>query len=72
MNGTKQFAENVRFFRESVEERSVLVRSNSENSCGLIRSENVGLSNENIGGNPMPRKPKDSFARFVREGLVRS
>lgn len=49
----------------SVEERSVLVRSNSESSYGLNRSENVGLSNENIGGNPMPRKPKDSLARFV-------
>ena len=57
---------------ESVEERSVLVGSNNESNCGLIRSENVGLSNENIGENPVPRKPKDSFARFVREGLVRS
>jgi hypothetical protein len=48
-----------------------LVRSTNENECGLYRSENVGLSNENIGGNPMPRKPKVSFARFVRRGLVR-
>ena len=56
----------------SVEERSVVVGSNNVNSCGQSRSENVGLSNENIGGNPMPRKPKDSFARFVHEGLVRT
>ncbi len=49
----------------SVEERSVFVRSNSVSSYGLSRSENVGLSNENIGGNPMPRKPKGSLARFV-------
>ena len=49
----------------TVEERSVIVRSNSENSYGLGRSENVSLSNENIGGNPMPRKPKVSLARFV-------
>jgi len=39
---------------------------------GLKRSENVGLSNENIGENPMPRKPKGSIARFVLGGLVGS
>ncbi|EXB80853.1 hypothetical protein L484_020111 [Morus notabilis] len=31
-------------------------------------SENVGLSNANIGENPMPRKPKGSSARFVHGG----
>ncbi|PUZ49135.1 hypothetical protein GQ55_7G301600 [Panicum hallii var. hallii] len=31
-------------------------------------SENVGLSNENIGENPMPRKPKISSTRFVHGG----
>lgn len=71
MNGAKQIAESVRGYN-SVEERSVFGRSNSVSSCGLSRSENVGLSNENIGGNPMPRKSKVSFARFVHEGLVRS
>ena len=67
MNGTKQIAEAVGCFT-SVEERSVVVRSINENGCGQIRSENVGLSSENIGENPMPRKPKGSFGRFVREG----
>jgi len=39
---------------------------------GRWRSENVGLSNENIGENPMPRKPKGSIARLVLDGLVGS
>jgi len=39
---------------------------------GQNRSENVGLSNENIGENPMPRKSKDSSTRFVHGGLVRT
>ncbi|KAM2604427.1 hypothetical protein TB2_033343 [Malus domestica] len=34
---------------------------------GRSGSENVGLSNANIGENPMPRKPKGSSAR-VRRG----
>jgi hypothetical protein len=62
MNGTKHFAEDV---GEISRRAFCLVRSNSESSYGLGRSENVGLSNENIGGNPMPRKPKGSLARFV-------
>ena len=71
MNGTKQFAEAVGYIMLSVEERFVLVRSKSVSVCGLFKSENVGLSNENVGGNPIPRKPKVSFARFVHKGLVR-
>ena len=43
-----------------------------ERSVSLYGSENVGLSNENIGENPMPRKPKVSDARFVHVGLVRT
>ncbi|CAN7030322.1 unnamed protein product [Brassica oleracea var. botrytis] len=35
------------------------------------RRENVGLSNANIGENPMPRKPKGSSARFVHGGVRR-
>ena len=77
MIGTKQFAETVGFFKyiyeyESVGERSVLGWSKIERFCGQSRSENVGLSNENIGENPMPRKSKDSSSRFVHGGLVRS
>ncbi|KAG8490636.1 hypothetical protein CXB51_013865 [Gossypium anomalum] len=35
------------------------------------RSENEDLSNANIGGNPMPRKPNGSSARFVHGGTMR-
>ena len=52
----------------SVGERSVVDRSNSESGYGRSRSENVGLSNENIGENPIPRKPKVSSGRLVRGG----
>ena len=37
---------------------------------GRSTSENVGMSSENIGENPMPRKPKVSPGRLVRRGLV--
>jgi len=56
----------------SVEERSSRVEANVWTNCGLRRSENVGLSNENTGENPVPRKPKGSIARFVHDGLVGS
>ena len=39
-------------------------------TCGRSRSENVGISSENIGENPMARKSKVSWGRFVRPGLV--
>ncbi len=39
-------------------------------TCGRGRSENVGISSENIGENPMRRKSKVSWGRFVRPGLV--
>ena len=67
MNGTKQSAEAVGFLK-SVGERSTIVRSINESGCGRSRSENVGLSSENIGENPMPRKPKVSSGRLVRGG----
>ena len=56
----------------SVGERSALGGSTCVSMCGRSGSENVGLSNENIGENPMPRKPKVSFTRFVHGGLVRT
>ena len=70
MNGTKQFAETVRYIINniSVGERSVVGRSISVSGYGRSRSENVGLSNENIGENPIPRKPKVSSGRLVRGG----
>jgi hypothetical protein len=42
----------------------------TERTCGRNGSENVGLSSENIGENPMRRKPKVSHGRLVRVGLV--
>ena len=59
----------MRYFKNiSVGERSVIDRSISESGYGQSRSENVGLSNENIGENPIPRKPKVSSGRLVRGG----
>ncbi|CAN4125273.1 unnamed protein product [Withania somnifera] len=49
-------------------ERSALERSLRASGGGRSGSENVGLSNANIGENPMPRKPKGSSARFVHGG----
>ena len=44
----------------------------SESTYGRITSENVGLSSENNGKNPLHRKTKGSHGRFVRVGLVGS
>ncbi|KAL8481674.1 hypothetical protein ACS0TY_027979 [Phlomoides rotata] len=49
-------------------ERSALEGSFRASGGGRSGSENVGLSNANIGENPMPRKPKGSSARFVHGG----
>ncbi|KAK5786041.1 hypothetical protein PVK06_040667 [Gossypium arboreum] len=48
-------------------ERSALGGSTRVSGSRRSGSENVGLSNANIGENPMPRKPKGSSAR-VRRG----
>lgn len=61
----------MRYIIISVEERFIVGRSISESEYGRFESENVGLSSENIGENPMPRNPKDSSGRFVHRGLVR-
>ena len=42
----------------------------TEKTYGRNTSENVGISSENIGENPMHRKSKVSHGRFVRVGLV--
>ncbi|KAK4740564.1 hypothetical protein SAY87_032243 [Trapa incisa] len=61
----------VRVQRQPGGERSALEESTRESSGGRSGSENVGLSNANIGENPMPRKPKGSSARFVHGGVRR-
>ena len=68
MNGAKRSAEAVGCKNASVGERSVLDGSIGASHAGRSGSENVGLSNANIGENPMPRKPKGSSARFVHGG----
>jgi hypothetical protein len=55
MNGTKRFAEDVGCKNTSVGERSASEESIDASRCGRSRNENVGLSNTNIGENPMPR-----------------
>ncbi|XLR40597.1 hypothetical protein S83_006927 [Arachis hypogaea] len=52
-------------------ERSALEERTRASSGGRSGSENVGLSNANVGENPMPRKPKGSSARFVHGGVRR-
>jgi hypothetical protein len=37
-------------------------------TCGALRSENAGASNEKIGENPIRRKPKVSRGRVVLPG----
>ncbi|KAL4304752.1 hypothetical protein AHAS_Ahas16G0009700 [Arachis hypogaea] len=48
-------------------EHSALEERTRASSGGRNRSENVGLSNANVGENPMPRKPKGSSARFPKD-----
>ncbi|KAK7321890.1 hypothetical protein VNO80_35353 [Phaseolus coccineus] len=71
MNGAKRSAEAVGCQIESVGERSALEGRTRASSAGRSGSENVGLSNANVGENPMPRKPKGSSARFVHGGVRR-
>jgi hypothetical protein len=68
MNGAKRSAEAVGCQNALVGERSALEGSKRKSRGRRSGSENVGLSNENIGENPMPRKPKVSSARFVHGG----
>ena len=58
MNGAKRSAEAVGCKNASVGERSALGGSTRVSGSRRSGSENVGLSNANIGENPMPRKPK--------------
>ncbi|KAL0436234.1 UNVERIFIED_CONTAM: hypothetical protein Sradi_0331300 [Sesamum radiatum] len=68
MNGAKQSVEAVGCKNISVGERSALEGSPCASSSGRSGSENVGLSNANIGENSMPRKSKGSSVRFVHGG----
>ena len=67
MNGAKCCTEAADFYGRGAFHT---VRSVSVSGRGLYGSENVGLSSENMGENPMPRNPKGSSGRLVRGGLV--
>lgn len=53
-----------------VGERSAIGRSFDVSQDGRSGSENVGISNENSGGNPERRKSKVSWGRVVLPGLA--
>ena len=64
MNGTKQSAEAANCnFVAMVGERSCQRRRRTVRSVGAAASENAGMSNDNAGENPAPRKPKVSWGR---------
>ena len=54
-----------------VEERTDVGRRLSVSAAGRVSSENGGMSNENIGENPMRRKPKDSQRQVRPRGVSR-
>ncbi|RDX96369.1 hypothetical protein CR513_20974, partial [Mucuna pruriens] len=45
-------------------------REGLASSSGQSGSENIDLSNANVGENLMSRKPKDSSAKFVNGSLI--
>ena len=47
-------------------------RSKIERTCGVLSSENAGVSSDKTGENPVRRKPKVSRGRVVLPGLVGS
>ena len=53
-----------------VGERSCRRRSGTVRSRGAAASENAGMSNDKAGENPARRKPKVSWGREIRPGLV--
>ena len=69
--GLKHITEFASYKRKLVwvGERCIVERSHTERSDGRDTSENVGISSENIGENPMHRKSKVSRGRLVRAGL---
>lgn len=71
MNGVKWFVEVVGCKKELVGECFVLEGRICVSSVGWSGSENVGLSNVNVGENLMFWKFKGFFVRFVYGGWVR-
>ncbi len=59
-------------FAVVVDERPMPRRSDTVRSRGAHGSENAGMSNDKAGENPARRKPKVSWGRSIRPGLVGS
>ena len=53
-----------------VGERSSQRRSDTETSRGAAASDYAGMSNDKTGENPVRLKPKVSWGREIRPGLV--
>ena len=74
MNGNKQNTEAADLFRirpgQVVGERCCQRRSRTETSGGASASDYAGMSNDKTGENPVRRKPKVSWGRYIRPGLV--
>ena len=67
--GLKQTAEAADFnFVEVVGERSIWIEARPIRTCGPIRSDDAGMSNEKTGESPVRRKPKVSGARVILLG----
>ena len=74
IQGTKTVTEatGVYFLREvhAVGERSMIGRRVTERMPGRDRSDYAGMSNDKISENLIRRKPKVSWGRQIRPGLV--
>ena len=71
MIGTKHITEDAGFiFDGAVGERSCRRRRRTVRSVGVAASEYAGMSNDKAGENPARRKPKVSWGREIRPGLV--
>jgi hypothetical protein len=57
---------------QAVGERCYPRRSRTVTSGGAIASDYAGMSNDKTGENPVRRKPKVSWGRYIRPGLVGS
>ena len=53
-----------------VGERCCQRRSRTVTSGGAAASDDAGMSNDKTGENPVRRKPKVSWGRYIRPGLV--
>lgn len=70
INGNKPKTEAADPRKRVVGERSSQRRSGTETSRGAAASDYAGMSNDKAGENPARRKPKVSWGRYIRPGLV--